>query len=182
MWQAVANTRHVTMFPHIPCFQVSFTTLNIRLSYNDLKLFMAILNSMPKQLLEATQQMSAAAPPRNARECNYPGWSQWSALIYSSLRLIRMPLLPRNSVLIGEVSFGDREHHMHSQYLLPRIWQCVLSRGVSCLEGCPLKWFVLNRICPDRSYNYIFWRLRVHVGSVTWSKRIFINLIIQWTL
>ncbi len=35
--------------------------------------------------------------------------------------------MPRNSVLIREVSFGDREHHMHSQYLLPRI--CVLYRG-----------------------------------------------------
>ena len=41
--------------------------------------------------------------------------------------------MPRNSVLIREVSFGEREHHMHSQYLLPRI--CVLSRGVSSLKS-----------------------------------------------
>ncbi len=47
--------------------------------------------------------------------------------------LIRTPLLPRNSVLTREVSFGERQHHMQSQYLLPR--NCVLSRGVSSLES-----------------------------------------------
>ena len=53
--------------------------------------------------------------------------------VYSSPPLIRTPLLPRNFVLIREVSFGEREHHMHFQYLLPRI--CVLYRGVSSLES-----------------------------------------------
>ncbi len=32
-----------------------------------------------------------------------------------------------------EVTFGEREQYMHSQYLLPRIG--VLSRGVSSLES-----------------------------------------------
>ncbi len=60
----------------------------------------------------------------------------FSPVQYSIPPLIRTPLLPNNSVLIREVSFGKREHHMHSQYLLPRI--CVLSRVVSSLES-PLR-------------------------------------------
>ena len=55
---------------------------------------------------------------------------------YSSPPLIRTPLLPNSSVLIREVSFGEREHYMYSQYFRTRI--CVLSRGVSSLE-CPLR-------------------------------------------
>ncbi len=46
--------------------------------------------------------------------------------------LITTPLLPKNFVLIREVCFGERENHMHSQYLLPKI--CVLYRGVPFLE------------------------------------------------
>ena len=46
---------------------------------------------------------------------------QW---LYSSPPLIGTPLLPQKCVLIREVSFGEREHHMHSQYLLPKI--CVV--------------------------------------------------------
>ncbi len=53
--------------------------------------------------------------------------------IYSGPPLIRTPLLPSNSVLIREVSFGEREHYVHSQYLLPEI--CVLYRGVSSLQS-----------------------------------------------
>ncbi len=53
-------------------------------------------------------------------------------VLYISPPLVRTPLLPRNSVLIWEVSFGWREHHMHSQYLLPKI--CVPYRGMSFLE------------------------------------------------
>ncbi len=33
---------------------------------------------------------------------------------YSGPPLIRTPLLPNNSVLIREVSFGEREHYIHS--------------------------------------------------------------------
>ncbi len=54
-------------------------------------------------------------------------------LNYSNTPLIRTPLLPQNSVLIREVSFGEREQYIHSQYLLPK--NCVLSRGVSFLES-----------------------------------------------
>ena len=46
--------------------------------------------------------------------------------------LIRTPLLPKNSVLIRVVSFVEREHHMHSKYLLPKV--CVFYREVSFLE------------------------------------------------
>jgi len=42
--------------------QVSFQTLSVRLSYNDIRLFMAIVNSMPKQLLSAYP----APQPKNA--------------------------------------------------------------------------------------------------------------------
>ncbi len=59
------------------------------------------------------------------------GLGGWSLTRYSSSPLIRTPLLPNNSLLLREVSFGEREHHMHSWYLLPRI--CILSRGVSSL-------------------------------------------------
>ncbi len=40
---------------------------------------------------------------------------------------------PGNSVLIREVTFGQREHHIHSLHQLWRIW--VLSKGVSFLES-----------------------------------------------
>ena len=51
---------------------------------------------------------------------------------YSSGPLIRTPILKKNLPSL-EVSFGEREHHMHSQYLLPKI--CTLYRGVSFLES-----------------------------------------------
>jgi len=41
--------------------QVSFQTLSVRLSYNDIRLFMAIINSMPQQLLNA----HSAPQPKN---------------------------------------------------------------------------------------------------------------------
>jgi len=41
--------------------QVSFQTLSVRLSYNDIRLFTAIINSMPQQLLNASQ----ASQPKN---------------------------------------------------------------------------------------------------------------------
>ncbi len=40
------------------------------------------------------------------------------------------PAAKTKAVLIREVSFGEREHLMHSQYLLPNF--------VSFIEGCPL--------------------------------------------
>ncbi len=43
--------------------------------------------------------------------------------------------LPNNSVLIREVSFGEREHQRHSQYLLPRIGVLSTDGHVSCLEN-----------------------------------------------
>ncbi len=64
-------------------------------------------------------------------------WCHWTCHtwfpldIFSRPPLIRTPLLPKNSVLFREVSFGEREHHMHSQNLLPKI--------VSIIEGCPLR-------------------------------------------
>ena len=57
--------------------------------------------------------------------------------ICSSPPLIGMPLLPSNSVLITEVSFGERASHAFIQHLVPRIL-CVLSRGVSS-RNSPLK-------------------------------------------
>ncbi len=50
---------------------------------------------------------------------------------YRSPSLIKTPLLPNNSVLFKQVSFGEREHHMYSCHLLPR--NCILSRE------CPLR-------------------------------------------
>ncbi len=59
----------------------------------------------------------------------------------SSPPLLRTPLLSKNSVLITEVSFGEREHHMDSQYLLPKI--CVLKfiggGGEVLSRECPLR-------------------------------------------
>jgi vacuolar protein sorting-associated protein 13D len=54
------------------CFvlQISFTTLNIRLSYNDLKLFLAIMKTVPDQLIQAKKQVP---PPKNAIQCKYQG-------------------------------------------------------------------------------------------------------------
>ncbi len=50
--------------------------------------------------------------------------------MYSSPPLIRTVLPSNNSVLIREVSFAEREYHMHSRYLQPKF--------VSFLEGWPL--------------------------------------------
>ncbi len=51
----------------------------------------------------------------------------------SSPLLIGTPLLPKSSVVIREVSFGEREHHMHT----PVQGTCC-HEFVSFLEGCPL--------------------------------------------
>ena len=50
--------------------------------------------------------------------------------MYSSPTLIRTPLLPNSSVLIGEVSFLKGGIYIYSQYFLQ---ECV-----SFLEVCPL--------------------------------------------
>ncbi len=60
------------------------------------------------------------------------GDMDWKISIQST-PLISTHFLSKNSVLIRKVSFGGREHHMHSLYLLLRM--CVLSRGVSSLES-----------------------------------------------
>ncbi len=39
-------------------------------------------------------------------------------MYYSSHPLVETALLPNNSVLITEVSFGESEHYMYLQYLL----------------------------------------------------------------
>ncbi len=57
---------------------------------------------------------------------------------YSSPLLIRTPLLSIiNYALIREVSFGESDHYMHSQYLLPRL--------VSFLEGWLLQRLFFKR-------------------------------------
>ena len=49
--------------PKKPVLDVSFASLNVRVSYNDVQLFLAILNSLPKQLT-STQP---SARPRNQK-------------------------------------------------------------------------------------------------------------------
>ncbi len=64
---------------------------------------------------------------------------------YSSPPLIRTPLLSNYSVLVREVSFGEREHYIHSQYLLPRM---------VFLEGCRIKRVSFERDhCNVNSYD-----------------------------
>ncbi|CAH1798376.1 unnamed protein product [Owenia fusiformis] len=46
-----------------PLLEVNFTTLNIRVSYNDMRLFMGILNSIPQQAMQAKNQPRNAEPP-----------------------------------------------------------------------------------------------------------------------
>ena len=41
--------------------QISFSTMNIRVSYHDMVMFLAILNSVPGQALQATQRSTAAS-------------------------------------------------------------------------------------------------------------------------
>ena len=64
------------------------------------------------------------------------GKSYYSAVRYSSPSIIVTPLLLNISVLIREVSVGEREYHMQSWHFLPIV--CVLSRGVFSPE-CPLR-------------------------------------------
>ncbi len=56
-------------------------------------------------------------------------------MLYSGPPLIRTPLLPNNSVLIREVSFGEREYYIHNT---------CCQESVFFIEGCPL------RECPLR--------------------------------
>lgn len=51
--QDVSGIYVVVMLFGCLLYQVSFQTLSVRLSYNDIRLFMAIINSMPQQLLNA---------------------------------------------------------------------------------------------------------------------------------
>ncbi len=60
------------------------------------------------------------------------------ALYYSRPTLIRTPLLPKNSVLIREGSFCEKENHMHSQYLLKIFF-------LSFTEGYPFQRVAFNR-------------------------------------
>ncbi len=65
-----------------------------------------------------------------------PNFQSYRYKYYSIPPEIGIPLsLPNNSAFIRDVSFGEREHHMHTwyMYLMPRI--CVPSRGVSSLES-----------------------------------------------
>jgi len=43
------------------CVQISFNTMNIRVSYHDMVMFLAILNSVPGQALQAAQRSSATS-------------------------------------------------------------------------------------------------------------------------
>ncbi len=66
------------------------------------------------------------------------GWES-SALTTrpSSLSDKDTPSAPKKSVIIREVSFSESEHHMHSQYLLSKMY--VLYTGVCVLSReCPL--------------------------------------------
>ncbi len=68
--------------------------------------------------------------------------------MYNGPAPIRTPLLPSNSVLIREVSFGEREHHMHSQLAAKNF--------VSFLEGCPLYTVSFKRgttVCVDSVHS-----------------------------
>ena len=55
---------------------------------------------------------------------------------FETFTLERSRIRTYASILIREASFGEREHHMHSQYLLPKI--CLLQRGALSRE-CPVR-------------------------------------------
>ncbi len=56
-------------------------------------------------------------------------------MINSSPSLTRTPFY-QIILSLFKVSFGEREHHMHSQYMYLAPWICVLSRGVSYTRKC----------------------------------------------
>ncbi|OWF52509.1 Vacuolar protein sorting-associated protein 13D [Mizuhopecten yessoensis] len=70
--------------------EVSFNTMNIRLSYHDMKMFLAILNSLPKQALQAknrdSQKTSNKYPKHQIQKLQELGFSKedcqkaWSAV------------------------------------------------------------------------------------------------------
>ncbi len=89
--------------------------------------------------------------------------------IYSSSPLIGVPLLPQNFVLIRVVSFGERQHHMHSQYLLPKI--CVFSGRVSSLES--ILWERAYCTCisihnQQKMYLSCFYSFHTYLKYVHW--------------
>ncbi|KAL5009744.1 hypothetical protein ScPMuIL_012049 [Solemya velum] len=47
--------------------EINFNTMNIRLSYHDMKMFLAILNSLPQQALSASQMQSASTNSRYSK-------------------------------------------------------------------------------------------------------------------
>ncbi|XP_013405463.1 vacuolar protein sorting-associated protein 13D-like isoform X2 [Lingula anatina] len=64
-----------------PVLEASFNTLNIRLSYNDLKLFLAIMNSVPEQAYQAKKSKSDLAITADT----IPAESKYSVEAFQSL-------------------------------------------------------------------------------------------------
>ncbi len=63
---------------------------------------------------------------------------------YITRSLIGTRLLPSNPALVREVPFGEREHHMNLQYLLPsmcvlsiRVWSLSFVRGTLVISLTP---------------------------------------------
>ncbi len=74
-------------------------------------------------------------------------WKQANLYKKSSIigsPLIRKALLPSKSVLIREVSFGERENHI---YVFMHFMAHDVNKFVSLLERCPLLYCIL---CPSR--------------------------------
>lgn len=71
--------------------QISFSSLNVRLSYNDMQLFLAIMHSMPNQLLQASQQSEipknasySSLTPESPTPC-YPGMGSLNQVVINQL-------------------------------------------------------------------------------------------------
>ncbi len=88
--------------------------------------------------------------------------------------LIGTSLLPNNSVLITEVSFGKREHHIHSWHLLPEM--CFLSRGVwpvAVISDTWAIWAEFQRLCMYIEFIYLLF---------TYLFTLTNNQTVEWTM
>jgi hypothetical protein len=87
--------------------QVSFNTMNIRVSYHDMMMFLAILNSLPGQALQAKQMSATASTPNSAPSTDTPTIAAHSPA-HAATALTSVSTIPLPTVALDSVDFeGD---------------------------------------------------------------------------
>ena len=148
LWNKVCGLSRTQIFIY---FQTSFNTLNIRLSYNDMRLFKGILNSLPQQAVQAKNQ----AQPKNAPKTTYPGLLHLHCHRRISWKILK-------SLGTGCKRFASAVYHVEkgNTYRISQLWICYcyfLGYAVS------LKWTQSWPVCSRCGFS---------VFKTSWSPSI----------